>query len=88
MISLVFTGSSPWFLLEVGPAPLTRLHGSIYRYGMSSTHFDFVGLHSFEMAFIRFVLDALLESADEKDEDKRKAKMDKVLDNLQKTLED
>ena len=39
-------------------------------------------------AFIRFVLDALREIADEKDEAKRKAKMDKVLDNLQKTLED
>ena len=39
-------------------------------------------------AFIRFVLDALREIAEEKDEAKRAAKMDKVLDNLQKTLED
>jgi len=39
-------------------------------------------------AFIRFVLDALREIADEKDEAQRAAKMDKVLDNLQKTLED
>ena len=38
-------------------------------------------------AFIRFVLDALREIAAEKDEEKR-AKMEKVLDNLQKTLED
>lgn len=39
-------------------------------------------------AFIRFVLDALREIAEEKDEAKRAAKMEKVLDNLQKTLED
>ena len=39
-------------------------------------------------AFIRFVLDALKEIAAEPDEEKRKAKMDKVLDTLQKTLED
>lgn len=39
-------------------------------------------------AFIRFVLDALREIAAETDEAKRAAKMDKVLDNLQKTLED
>lgn len=39
-------------------------------------------------AFIRFVLDALKEISAEPDEEKRKAKMDKVLDNLQKTLED
>lgn len=39
-------------------------------------------------AFIRFVLDALREIADEPDETKRAAKMEKVLDNLQKTLED
>lgn len=39
-------------------------------------------------AFIRFVLDALREIAEESDEQKRKAKMEKVLDNLQKTLED
>lgn len=39
-------------------------------------------------AFIRFVLDALREIAEEKDEAKKTAKMEKVLDNLQKTLED
>ena len=39
-------------------------------------------------AFIRFVLDALREIAAEKDETKRDEKMAKVLDNLQKTLED
>lgn len=39
-------------------------------------------------AFIRFVLDALREISVEKDEVKRAAKMEKVLDNLQKTLED
>lgn len=39
-------------------------------------------------AFIRFVLDALREINAEKDEEKRAEKMRKVLDNLQKTLED
>lgn len=39
-------------------------------------------------AFIRFVLDALREINTEPDEERRKAKMEKVLDNLQKTLED
>lgn len=39
-------------------------------------------------AFIRFVLDALRDIAAEKDEKIRAAKMEKVLDNLQKTLED
>lgn len=39
-------------------------------------------------AFIRFVLDALREIHTEKDEEKRKAKMEKVIENLQKTLED
>jgi hypothetical protein len=39
-------------------------------------------------AFIRFILDDLLEVRDETDEKKRKAKLDKVIDNLQKTLED
>lgn len=39
-------------------------------------------------AFIRFVLDALREINEETNEEKRKAKMEKVLDNLQKTLED
>ena len=39
-------------------------------------------------AFIRFVIDALKEINEEKDEEKRAAKMAKLLDNLQKTLED
>ena len=39
-------------------------------------------------AFIRFVIDALKEINEEKDEEKRAAKMAKVLDNLQKTRED
>lgn len=39
-------------------------------------------------AFIRFVLDALNEVDKETDENKRKEKMKKILDNLQKTLED
>lgn len=39
-------------------------------------------------AFIRFVIDALKEVSEEKDEEKRKAKMTKILENLQKTLED
>ena len=39
-------------------------------------------------AFLRFLLDALREIANETDAGKRTAKMEKVLDNLQKTLED
>lgn len=39
-------------------------------------------------AFIRFVLDALREVAIEKDEAKRAEKMSKIIENLQKTLED
>ena len=39
-------------------------------------------------AFIRFVLDALREVKQEKDTEKRDAKLEKILDNLQKTLED
>lgn len=39
-------------------------------------------------AFIRFVLDALREVAAEKDDTKRNEKMDKIIENLQKTLED
>ena len=39
-------------------------------------------------AFIRFVLDALREVAAEKDENKRNEKMAKIIENLQKTLED
>ncbi|MCD7829749.1 MAG: hypothetical protein LUC35_00150 [Clostridiales bacterium] len=39
-------------------------------------------------AFIRFVLDALREVNEETDIEKRDAKMAKILDNLQKTLED
>ena len=39
-------------------------------------------------AFIRFILDALKEVEEEKDETKRKAKMSRILENLQKILED
>lgn len=39
-------------------------------------------------AFIRFMLDALRDIASEPDKEKREAKMQKVIDNLQKTLED
>lgn len=39
-------------------------------------------------AFIRFVLDALKEADEETNEEKRKKKMAKILENLQKTLED
>lgn len=39
-------------------------------------------------AFIRFMLDALKDIASETDKDKQAAKMQKVMDNLQKTLED
>ena len=39
-------------------------------------------------ALIRFVLDALREVKPEIDAEKRDAKMAKILDNLQKTLED
>lgn len=39
-------------------------------------------------AFIRFVLDALNEVDKETDEEKRNEKMKKIIDNLQKTLED
>lgn len=39
-------------------------------------------------AFIRFLLDALKETEKEQDEKKRREKMDKILENLQNTLED
>ena len=39
-------------------------------------------------SFVRFVLDAIKDAASEKDEEKRKEKIEKILDNLQKTLED
>lgn len=39
-------------------------------------------------AFIRFVLDALKEVVEEKDEEKRNKKIAKIIENLQKTLED
>lgn len=39
-------------------------------------------------AFIRFVLDALKEVKEEEDKEKREVKMNKILENLQKTLED
>lgn len=39
-------------------------------------------------AFLRFVLDALRDAAKEPDEKIRNEKMNKILDNLQKSLED
>lgn len=39
-------------------------------------------------AFIRFVLDALKEVNEEQDKEKRDQKMKKIIENLQKTLED
>ena len=39
-------------------------------------------------AFIRLMLDALKEVATEQDAEKRSAKTQKLIDNLQKTLED
>ncbi len=39
-------------------------------------------------AFIRFILDALKEADNETDEAKHKAKMAKIIENLQKILED
>lgn len=39
-------------------------------------------------AFIRFVLDALNEVDKETDEKKRSEKLKKIIENLQKTLED
>jgi len=38
--------------------------------------------------FIRFVLDALLDAQHETDQEKREAKVAKVIENLQKVLED
>lgn len=39
-------------------------------------------------AFIRFILDDMKELREETDEDKRTEKIDRIVDNLQKTLED
>ena len=39
-------------------------------------------------AFIRFVLDALQEARTEETEEKRNARLDKVMDTMQKALED
>lgn len=38
--------------------------------------------------FIRFLIDDLKEVQEEKDEDKKKKKIERILDNLQNTLED
>lgn len=38
--------------------------------------------------FVRFLLDALKDVQDEKEETQKKEKLEKVIDNLQKTLED
>ena len=39
-------------------------------------------------SFVRFVLDAIKDAEEETDEKKHKEKMEKIIDNLQKTLED
>lgn len=39
-------------------------------------------------AFIRFILDDIKELQTETDEGKKAAKIEKIIDNLQKTLED
>jgi hypothetical protein len=39
-------------------------------------------------SFIRFLLDAVKDAAAEQDEKKRKEKMSRIIENLQKTLED
>lgn len=38
--------------------------------------------------FVRFLLDALTETKEEKEADKKEEKLNKIIDNLQKTLED
>lgn len=38
--------------------------------------------------FVRFVLDALKEAHEEKENEKKDEKLNKVIENLQKTLED
>jgi len=47
--------------------------------GMTDKQFD---------VFVRFLLDALRDANAEKDEVKRGEKMERILNNLQKTLED
>ncbi|MDE6020555.1 MAG: hypothetical protein K2H01_06140 [Ruminococcus sp.] len=38
--------------------------------------------------FVRFLLDALKEAQEEKESEKKEEKISKIIDNLQKTLED
>ena len=38
--------------------------------------------------FVRFLLDALTDAMEEKENDKKNEKLTKIADNLQKTLED
>ena len=38
--------------------------------------------------FVRFLLDALKEANEEKDPEKKQEKVDRIIDNLQKILED
>lgn len=38
--------------------------------------------------FVRFLLDALQDATEEKEADKKTEKLEKIIDNLQKTLED
>lgn len=47
--------------------------------GMTDKQFD---------SYIRFLRDALKETQEETDVDKKNEKLDKIIDNLQKTLED
>ena len=39
-------------------------------------------------SFVRFILDAIKDAENETDETKHKEKIEKIIDNLQKTLED
>ena len=47
--------------------------------GMSDKQFN---------GFVRFLLDALKDAMEEEESDKRNEKLTKIVDNLQKTLED
>ena len=47
--------------------------------GMTDKHFN---------GFVRFLLAALKEAKEEKEDEKKDEKISKIIDNLQKTLED
>ena len=53
--------------------------GTMIDMGMTDKQFN---------GFVRFLLDALKEANEEKDETKKDQKIEKIIDNLQKTLED